>query len=998
MEFHTLARRDLQFLCKKNRIPANMTNNAMANALQALETVEGVEEIQNALEIQSPKKAEASSSETSCVGLRSSARRLSLQNEPKIQQLASPLPRSCRVIAKSPAIMEDCAKEEDDDRSQKETSMDLPKTPAAARTLRKTAKGSEAPSTRRRGTVTRRRSVISSEAKEGKVASVLTARTLAIMEDNLKEVEDEDKRNQKEAPMDLPKTPAAARTLRKTVKASDAPSTRRREDKVPTSTVIRRRSVISDEANEGKSVGVMTRRSTRLSLRKQIEEQENPEGNKDKKNKEEEERQGSSPSFDRKNSSVEVLKLPEEEGHANDSKGEEKEYVEQEIVDFRRLEDSPIRGLVSSCENQSPEKKIAENGPQSDSAMKESIILDEAFRESVVFADSVLSGDVSGRSDEEEETKISRLFNRLILDEVEKVNEEDGNCSVPVADGISKDPEETVTSPPVAIDAGVPQGAIFAYSVSRAYVFYEDPVMEKDQCCTNIIVDEIPKEPEEFLTAPSLAMVAGEYLVKEKHCCTDPTSAIQGELEHINSLPQVIDAGAPEDAIFASEVSIAEAEFLDVDPLTEREDCCTVIIGEIPKEPEEFLTAPSPAIVAGVSAELNKEEDSLCDTIAARIPIGLQEFVSMQSLAIDAGIPLHAIVHSEISKAAAEIIQEAPVTEEDNCSVTIVAHIPVENDESGAGPLPAIVVAEESAEELNKEDNRCSDSIDPIEPQDAITDSENSNDETNKDDRWSDVKIPKETKEFVTAPPSAVLVFAEESAGAPLEPEVPQDVSFPSKIPKASEESVCETQVRKKVDEYLNSIAAVNPKEDDDQDPDSEIKDSVVKEAGEVAITNETTQEVKGETAAGITSMSSYDAAVKMEEENMNPKPVKENLLKDVNLEDLSMRKLKATYKKKLTDHNKLLGRKISSIPKLEEQDCLSWSSKFKQKTNDSSNKFMGKISSKPKLEEQDCLSSSCKFKLKMNESERKRAALKNDHKKVNFSDAEKFNVFTFWV
>ncbi|MCD9645577.1 hypothetical protein HAX54_034593 [Datura stramonium] len=37
MDFHSLTRRELQALCKKNKIPANMTNVSMADALQSLE-------------------------------------------------------------------------------------------------------------------------------------------------------------------------------------------------------------------------------------------------------------------------------------------------------------------------------------------------------------------------------------------------------------------------------------------------------------------------------------------------------------------------------------------------------------------------------------------------------------------------------------------------------------------------------------------------------------------------------------------------------------------------------------------------------------------------------------------------------------------------------------------------------------------------------------------------------------------------------------------------
>ncbi|KAL3731870.1 hypothetical protein ACJRO7_028695 [Eucalyptus globulus] len=61
MDFHTMSRRDLQVLCKKNKIPANMTNVAMANALAALQHVEGLEEFLNpsepTVEMQSPERA-----------------------------------------------------------------------------------------------------------------------------------------------------------------------------------------------------------------------------------------------------------------------------------------------------------------------------------------------------------------------------------------------------------------------------------------------------------------------------------------------------------------------------------------------------------------------------------------------------------------------------------------------------------------------------------------------------------------------------------------------------------------------------------------------------------------------------------------------------------------------------------------------------------------------------------------------------------------------------
>ncbi|KAJ6697127.1 hypothetical protein OIU85_003483 [Salix viminalis] len=42
MDFHSLSRKELQDLCKKNKIPANITNIAMADALEALDKVEGL--------------------------------------------------------------------------------------------------------------------------------------------------------------------------------------------------------------------------------------------------------------------------------------------------------------------------------------------------------------------------------------------------------------------------------------------------------------------------------------------------------------------------------------------------------------------------------------------------------------------------------------------------------------------------------------------------------------------------------------------------------------------------------------------------------------------------------------------------------------------------------------------------------------------------------------------------------------------------------------------
>ncbi|EPS71228.1 hypothetical protein M569_03533 [Genlisea aurea] len=50
MDFHGFTRRELQSLCKRNGIPANMTNVAMADALSDLEKVEGIEGVLSSAE------------------------------------------------------------------------------------------------------------------------------------------------------------------------------------------------------------------------------------------------------------------------------------------------------------------------------------------------------------------------------------------------------------------------------------------------------------------------------------------------------------------------------------------------------------------------------------------------------------------------------------------------------------------------------------------------------------------------------------------------------------------------------------------------------------------------------------------------------------------------------------------------------------------------------------------------------------------------------------
>ncbi|PIN03637.1 hypothetical protein CDL12_23837 [Handroanthus impetiginosus] len=132
MDFHRLARRELQTLCKKNKIPANMTNVAMADALKALEIVEGIEEFLQPCQsetaqssIESSARSEVTSPYVPPTGGRSTRRRNVLKEEP---ETAKPTTRSRRMTRMTVV--------KDPDASQ----VDATETPAAmARTTRKKA-------------------------------------------------------------------------------------------------------------------------------------------------------------------------------------------------------------------------------------------------------------------------------------------------------------------------------------------------------------------------------------------------------------------------------------------------------------------------------------------------------------------------------------------------------------------------------------------------------------------------------------------------------------------------------------------------------------------------------------------------------------------------------------------------------------------------------------------------------------------------------------------
>ncbi|CAH2055231.1 unnamed protein product [Thlaspi arvense] len=92
MDFDSLPRRDLQFFCKKNKIPANMTNVAMADALKALEIVEGIEEFAN----QSPTSVAKNLPSAARTAARTTRRKT--KDETQSSDLVT---RSCNVTTKS---------------------------------------------------------------------------------------------------------------------------------------------------------------------------------------------------------------------------------------------------------------------------------------------------------------------------------------------------------------------------------------------------------------------------------------------------------------------------------------------------------------------------------------------------------------------------------------------------------------------------------------------------------------------------------------------------------------------------------------------------------------------------------------------------------------------------------------------------------------------------------------------------------------------------------
>ncbi|OMO51899.1 Zinc finger, CCHC-type, partial [Corchorus capsularis] len=158
MDFHSLTRKELQTLCKQNKIPANITNVAMADALKALETVEGLDEIMN--QSQSPQKTiDNSSQDILSTATRASTRRKTTKEEPQSTQ---PTTRSRRMTKTTVELDEE------------NRNVNVPETPLMAAT---------STTTRRRAAVGSTRRKVEAQKEEGSVQHTYgTRRSVRLLE------------------------------------------------------------------------------------------------------------------------------------------------------------------------------------------------------------------------------------------------------------------------------------------------------------------------------------------------------------------------------------------------------------------------------------------------------------------------------------------------------------------------------------------------------------------------------------------------------------------------------------------------------------------------------------------------------------------------------------------------------------------------------------------------------------------------------------------------
>ncbi|XP_016459309.1 uncharacterized protein LOC107782882 [Nicotiana tabacum] len=157
MDFLSLTRRELQVLCKKNKIPANITNVAMADALASLDTVDGIEEFlspcesetANSSSMASPEKSEKVSASVprTLTMTRGRARGTTAKavNEAKIEMVETPaLPTTRRrraaatsVRSKLESSMKECESDEHIGDQIMMEKKEVSKTPAAVHSSRR---------------------------------------------------------------------------------------------------------------------------------------------------------------------------------------------------------------------------------------------------------------------------------------------------------------------------------------------------------------------------------------------------------------------------------------------------------------------------------------------------------------------------------------------------------------------------------------------------------------------------------------------------------------------------------------------------------------------------------------------------------------------------------------------------------------------------------------------------------------------------------------------
>ncbi|TXG48691.1 hypothetical protein EZV62_024566 [Acer yangbiense] len=157
MDFHSLTRKELQALCKNNKIPANITNVAMADALTALDIVEGLEEILK--QSQLPEKMVPESPSIPRTATRTATRRKPIKEEPVTQ----PTTRTRRTTRK--AI--------DQDLDLENKNVNLAQTPAA-------------PASRRRAPAASARSKVEAGSVQQGVYS--TRRSVRLLEKTMEEL------------------------------------------------------------------------------------------------------------------------------------------------------------------------------------------------------------------------------------------------------------------------------------------------------------------------------------------------------------------------------------------------------------------------------------------------------------------------------------------------------------------------------------------------------------------------------------------------------------------------------------------------------------------------------------------------------------------------------------------------------------------------------------------------------------------------------------------